>query len=353
MEKEKMKEIKELAKALTLSKRTPRNVFLEKEFIKVKNNLTALQKKLVYYAFSQVTEEDRTKTPIELAEKTIRINVNEFLEMFNMKNKGGKIYQDIEREVKKIGRTPVQIQINAIKDSTGARQKIKRLIESEIYWFAKVDYIKDESKCSFIEIQFTHTIWSFLTQFENYVKYNYFISHSLKSKHSIKIYELLQSRKDTNEIITTIDNFVYMLDLTDTYKSKYQLRYYVLEKAKKELNEKLDLGFDYYIDTNNILHIKATLNDDDLVEKIFTNEQIDSFKIEEMKLKEFKKLGTSKNLEEQEEQAEQRRATKEALFKAQLETANFGLNLSTEEEREQEEQAERESLELMKNNLVI
>lgn len=292
-----MKEIKELATALTNVKKTPRNIFLEKEFIKVKNNLTALQKKIVYYAFSLITEEDRNKSPSELALKTIKININDFLEMFNLKERGGRIYQDIQNEVKKIGRTPIQIEINSISKNASdqTKQKFKTLIESEIYWFAKVDYVKDVFHKHEIHIQFTHSVWSFLTQFENYVKYNYFISHSLKSKHSIKIYELLQSRKDTNEIITSVENFVYMLDLTNTYKNKYQLRYYVLEKAKKELNEKLDLGFEYFFDDNELLHIKAKQNDEDLIKKIFTNEQISSFNLEEMKLKEFKKLGKENN----------------------------------------------------------
>lgn len=323
-----MKEIKELAQVVN------RNIFLEKEFIKVKNNLTTFQKKLVFFAFSQLTKEDRNKTSIELAQKVVTINVNEFLTVFNLKNSGGRIYNIIQEEIKKIHRTPVQIEINSISKSApdSTKQKIKTLVESEISWFSKVDYYKN-SRNHIIEILFTPTICDFLTQFNNYVRYNYFISHSLKSKHSIKIYELLQTRKDTNEIITNIDNFVYMLDLGNSYKQKAQLKKYVLKVAQKELNEKLELGFDFYFDKNDTLHLTAQKNDDNIIEEIFDKKELELIKLEEKTLAEFKKIDKKTFSTDDEER------TKKIKMLADLEkNLNFFDPKNYEEESTDEEE---------------
>lgn len=257
-----------------------KNIYIQNEFTFVKNNLTTLQRKIIYYSFSLLKNEDRELDPEELCRKEIVIELPKFLNLMNLSNKGGEVYNAIKREVKKIGRTPLEFK--------------NQNTEGEIYWIDKAIYEKNENGISRIKIRFTYSICEFLTQFKNYVKYNYLISHSLKSKHSIKIYELLQSRKDTNTIYIRLEDFIHTLDLSKSYKTKSQLKKYVLEVAKKELNEKLNLGFDFaFGDKNseykNVLVLTAKKNDNDLTLELLTQEQNKYLQLEEQQVNEIAK----------------------------------------------------------------
>lgn len=268
--------MKHLKKIVENNMNSYKNVYVQNEFTFVKNNLTNLQKKIIYYSFSLLENEDRDLTAEELSRKEIIIELPRFLNLMSMNDKGGEIYNSIKREVKKIGRTPLEFR--------------NKNSEGEIYWLDKAIYEKNEDGTSRIKIRFTYSICEFLTQFKNYVKYNFLISHSLKSKHSIKIYELLQTRKDTNTIYIKLEDFLYTLDLSKTYEVKSQLKKYVLEVAKKELNEKLGLGFDFeFGDKNseykNVLKLTAKKNDNDLTLELLTKEQREVLKEEQQELK--------------------------------------------------------------------
>ena len=124
---------------------------------------------------------------------------------------------------------------------------------------------------------FSSLITYFLINFTGtnkyYVNYSLFVSHALRSQYAIRLYEILQTRQDTNCVIMSLQKFKTMFELEDSIKPS-QIRSKILERAKKELNTKLDLGFDFELNKNNSydggyqLIISAKRNDKDIMKML-------------------------------------------------------------------------------------
>lgn len=251
------------------------NIYFSEGFKKYSSELTTLQKRLIFFAISKLKTNDRFLSAFEFSKKGVLVELDEFISLFKLNSGGGKIYKEIEREVLNLQKKPV-----SYIDNLG--------IIHNISWFSSTHFynknaIKEKNRINnlnikvrdYIVLYFTEEISHFLVDLTNYVKYNFFISHSLKSVHAIRIYELLQTRKDTNFYFCPIEEFCDLLSLSDTYrKSNSQLKKYVLEKASHELNTKLDLGFSYKIEDNTV-YLKSLKNDNDLfVEHFSENEEL-------------------------------------------------------------------------------
>ena len=187
--------------------------------------------------------------------------VKDFIKVLNLNNKGGKIYKEIEKEIVDLQSKPV-----TYIDEYEVRHRISWFSYTAYYDTTSIRNINTKKQLNleeepFFVVRFTEEISNFLTSLENYVRYNFFISHILKSIHSIRIYELLQSYRNT----------------------KSQRKKYVLEKAKEELNAKLNLGFNFEIDKTKIT-LKANKNDDDLFKEIFNIDNFEKSKKEEKEI---------------------------------------------------------------------
>lgn len=284
-----MKQLQELAKndyALTT-----KNVYISTAFNKYVNELSLMQKRLIFYTISQLSNEDR-KADFSFSEKKFLFKVKDFMKVLNLNNKGGKIYKEIEKEIAELQSKPL-----LYIDKFDIKHRISWFSYTAYYDRKAIKNLKQNQQLNlqnleeepFFVVKFTAEIAKFLTSLESYVRYNFFISHFLKSIHAIRIYELLQSRKDTNTIYMKLDEFCCILNLSDTYRNtKSQLKKYVLERAKEELNTKLNLGFDYKIENNRIT-IKAEKNDDDLFKEIFNIAAYEQSKNEEKELTYSKK----------------------------------------------------------------
>ncbi|NBI43995.1 hypothetical protein GVX76_11125 [[Haemophilus] felis] len=74
-----------------------KNIYIQNDFTLVKNNLTTLQRKIIYYSFSLLKNEDRELDPGELCRKEIIIELPKFLNLMNLNDKGGEVYNAIKR----------------------------------------------------------------------------------------------------------------------------------------------------------------------------------------------------------------------------------------------------------------
>lgn len=277
-----MRQLQEIAKDdFQLS---TKNVYISTSFNKYISELSMMQKRLIFYTFSQLSNDDRGASKFDLAEKKLMFKVKDFIKVLNLNNQGGRIYRVIEKEITELQSKPV-----TYIDEFEVRHRISWFSYTAYYDTKAIKNINDQKNINleeepFFVVRFTKEISQFLTSLENYVRYNFFISHFLKSIHAIRIYELLQSRKDTNTVYIKYDEFCDILNLTDTYRnSKSQMKKYVLEKAKNELNLKLNLGFEYEINRNRIT-IKAQKNDDDLFKEVFNMANFEQSKQEEKEL---------------------------------------------------------------------
>ena len=320
MENTYMKTIETLKnKAQSLSDVATNNVYLNSLFLKTYNTeMTEIQKKVVFYAISSLKNNHRDLTAEELANTKITLKISTFLQLLDLTN-SNKYAEILCKDVEKLMKSPI-----VFKNELG----FKKLIG----WFDSVLYIpkhaynkaglqtinqfkadrgagnlldhNDEildSNYSYISFQFTKSMSELLLNLADtvgYTKYNFMISHSLKSKHSIRIYELLQTRKDTNVIYMNLDEFYNALAVKDSYKrNQSDFKKRVLDVAKEELNEKFNLGFDYEVDKKaKKVTLIAKKNDNDLCKEIFDTESYRAYKAKEAKTE-----NTIKNKKELEE----------------------------------------------------
>lgn len=274
---ETMKELIKFAQEnFTLSSQ---NIYLQKEFAKYYcYEMTTLQKKLIFFALASLTNEDRDLTAKELSEKKISIRVRDFI---------------------KINRLNESISYERIKDEIlNLQKKLVKFksafdVEHYISFFSSTSYYSRESMKSinkefntnydentYIVFQLTKEIAECLIEFSKsnqYVSYNYMISHSFDFKYSIRVYELLQTRKDTNTVIFNLEEFYNYLALSASYRTKAQLRAKILKKVQEEFLEKFDLKLEYAIEgkgKDQKIILIADKNDNDLMKEIFDSSQL-------------------------------------------------------------------------------
>ena len=74
-----------------------KNVYISTSFNKYISELSIMQKRLTFYTFSQLTNEDRNTSKLELSQNKLMFKVKDFIKVLNLNNKGGKIYKEIEK----------------------------------------------------------------------------------------------------------------------------------------------------------------------------------------------------------------------------------------------------------------
>jgi replicase len=239
-------------------------VIMASELLFLPQHFTLTQKRLVAYAIGLITKNHRDMCPDEFLKTKFVIHAKYFQEAFQLGNvKNGDTYRDLKEAVDLFMR-----EVGVLKLSNSDKNYCKFI------WVQQCNYIESEGK---IELYFSSLITDFLINFTGtnkyYVNYSLFISHALRSQYAIRLYEILQTRQDTNCLIMSLQKFKTMFELEDSIKPS-QIRSKILERAKKELNTKLDLGFDFELNKNNSydggyqLIISAKRNDKDIMKML-------------------------------------------------------------------------------------
>lgn len=239
-------------------------VIMASELLFLPQHFTLTQKRLVAYAIGLITKNHRDMCPDEFLKTKFVIHAKYFQEAFQLGNvKNGDTYRDLKEAVDLFMR-----EVGVLKLSNNDKNYCKFI------WVQQCNYIESEGK---IELYFSSLITDFLINFTGtnkyYVNYSLFVSHALRSQYAIRLYEILQTRQDTNCVIMSLQKFKTMFELEDSIKPS-QIRSKILERAKKELNTKLDLGFDFELNKNNSydggyqLIISAKRNDKDIMKML-------------------------------------------------------------------------------------
>lgn len=239
-------------------------VIMASELLFLPQHFTLTQKRLVAYAIGLITKNHRDMCPDEFLKTKFVIHAKYFQEAFQLGNaKSGEIYKDLKEAVDKF-----MGEVGVLKLSNNDKNHCKFI------WVQQCNYIESEGK---IELYFSSLITDFLINFTGtnkyYVNYSLFVSHALRSQYAIRLYEILQTRQDTNCLIMSLQKFKTMFELEDSITPS-QIRSKILERAKKELNTKLDLGFEFELNKNKSydggyqLIISAKRNDKDIMKML-------------------------------------------------------------------------------------
>lgn len=239
------------------------NIHIATEAVVFPQHFTLYQKRILGYCLSLISKEDRNKTEEEFINKTFAVHVKHFAKVFNLTHKS--LYEEMKSAV-----DDLFSEITTIKNK-------KTQEELKFVWCQQAVYKKEEG---LIYIKFSELVAQYLINLgkqKNYTSYSLFLSHSLKKTHSIRIYELLQTRKDTNTLYMSFVDFCNALALSKSYKNPSSIKAKILEDVKKELNSRLDLGFDYSFirnksyDGNYLVVLKAKRNNDNIIRQLMQN----------------------------------------------------------------------------------
>ena len=191
-------------------------------------NLTSNQQKLLIYLISKVEADDKDF-------KTVELSVMDYCHITNT-GVGSNIYTEIKKDLKKLSDKSVWI------DNEDGSETLFRWIdtttlkrgENGLAKKGKIDVILSESLRPYL-----------IGLKQNFTKYRLFNVLVLKSKHSIRLYELFKSYLYLGKWKVSVELLKEILDITDKY-SKYQdFNKRVLKQAVEEINNITDLWITY------------------------------------------------------------------------------------------------------------
>lgn len=114
----------------------------------------------------------------------------------------------------------------------------------QTHWLESVKYFDNNST---VELRFNPELKPFLLQLKkNFTKYQLKFAIQLKSKFSIRIYELLKQYEGIGSRLLCLEDLRKYLGIrADEYSLYSNFKNKVLKVAKKELNAKTDISFDF------------------------------------------------------------------------------------------------------------
>lgn len=186
----------------------------------VRYNLTATEQKIVIYLISKVLKDDKDF-------KHIRMGIRDYCALANIKP-GGDTYKRVKESIETLSDKSWWI-----KYDRGERL------------FRWVDTADLEHE-SYVDIVLSESLRPYLLELkENFTKYELINVLVLKSKHSIRLYELFRCNLFLHVWTVSLEELKDILDLTDKYSEYKDLRRYVIDPAVKEINKYTDISVSY------------------------------------------------------------------------------------------------------------
>jgi len=193
---------------------------------KSRYNLSMQEQKIVLYLITKVKPED---TDLHLYE----FKIKDFCEICGIDMTSGKNYTMLKDTIKKLADKSNWI---TIKTENGGE------IETLLRWIEK-PYI--DKKSGTIKIRLDRDMKPFLLELkERFTVYNLYYTLAMKSKYSIRLYEILKSYEFQRSCTFEIDEFKMML-CAETYKLFGHLKEKVLDISLREINDFGDIIVTY------------------------------------------------------------------------------------------------------------
>lgn len=183
---------------------------------KAKYNLTQNQQKLISYLISEIKPTDT-----ELKWQTITIS--EYCNLFGIDKT--YFYKDFISLINDLDKKEFWIETD---------KKIYRF-----RWFSEIEIIKKSGK---IRILLNSNLKQYLLELKkNFTNYELYNIMALKSKHSIRLYEIFKSYEFQKEKEFEVDRLKFLLD-AESYTDFRNFRSKIIETAIKEINLYTDIN---------------------------------------------------------------------------------------------------------------
>lgn len=187
---------------------------------KASYNLTATEQKLVLFAISKIKPTDKELDRIE-------IRVDDFCSICGIDKT--YFYSEFKEIIDNLDNKSYWIET-----------------EEEIFkfrWFSEARYIKGKGAVS---VLLNTTLKRYLLDLkEHFTIYEIYNILALKSKHSIRLFELFKSYSYQSYISFGIEQLKHLLFLEDNYKNFAHLKQRVLDRAIAEINKYTELEVEY------------------------------------------------------------------------------------------------------------
>ena len=188
-------------------------------------NLTATEQKFIAYVVSLIKPGDK-----ELQYYTIR--VTDFAQLCGYNSKD--IYAEFREMIKSLDEKAFWLTLGTSKDEVTFRFR----------WFSEAKYYRNKGT---IRVLLNSEIKKYLLDLiahGNYTQYDLYNVLGLKSKFSIRLYELLKSYAHKNVAKYETANLKELLS-AEVYRSFYDFKKRVLDNAIQEINAYTDLDINY------------------------------------------------------------------------------------------------------------
>lgn len=208
--------------------------------LKTHYNLTLIEMKLVSYLISKIVAEDKDV-------KTVNISIKDFCKLTNIEPKGNN-YEQIRNSIKSLKTKSWWIMLDN---------------DTELL-YSWLDFAIIRKNTGNIEICLSKSLTPFLTQLKSrYTKYRLSEVLKLKSRASIRMYEILASQLYKGFFTIEIDQFKKLLDIKDKYSDYRDLRKRIIEPSIKEINDLTCIYVQYepIKSGRKITHLRFTVNE--------------------------------------------------------------------------------------------
>lgn len=206
---------------------TSRRVVKHNDFVKARSNLSKIEHRVIAMLIAQLDREDEA---FELQ----RIRISELIE------KSGSSSQDLYNRGKEICQQLLNQQIHIQKEEDGRR------VYEGYNALDKIRYVEGDG---YIEARFNDSMKPFLLQLKRrFTIYQLEAFMRLRSRYSMRIYELLKMREDLRWLRMPIEQLREVLSCEDKYARFGDFRRRVIEQAQSEINEITDLNFTYKVE---------------------------------------------------------------------------------------------------------
>lgn len=186
-------------------------------------NLSVVEQRIILYMITKIM-------PGDTGIKTVRFDIREFCEVC------GIAYQQNLSQLKQ------NIQMLADKSMW---VKLPNGKQTLIRWIAKPTITEDEG-AGVLEIRLDEDLTPYLINLaNNFTEYQLISVLAMKSKYSVKLYELLKSYCFLGEYSTSLEDIREYLQVGTKYPESKYFNKYVLDKAIDEINRFTDIEASY------------------------------------------------------------------------------------------------------------
>ena len=249
------------------SKEKQREIQIARDYQVVKHNdliqksrfdLQMQEQKIILYLITKIKPEDN-----EL--KLYEFSIQEFCEICGIYTESGKNYSSLKATIKNLADKSIWTTL------ADGRETLLRWIERP--------YISPKS--GIIKIKLDELMRPYLLELKShFTAYNLYYTLAMKSKYSIRIYELLKSYEYIGEFTLDIEALKKMIG-AEKYETYKDFRIKVLEIALREINDYSDISVIYSAEKKGLKYNKIQF---EIASKKDTIKRAETFKKIERKL---------------------------------------------------------------------